>query len=125
VLKRNAFFLPFSSDIAMAISKTDLFDFLIDIVPRDDIKPQVDTRMMVFPPLTRTHMTFRYSLQQGAEQQPQYYFYQQPAGQVSTRHQTAIEIEQLFVVLHSSHHSTLGRLLYVLTTYDMCPFHSF
>ena len=23
----------------MAITKTDLFDFLIDIVPRDDIKP--------------------------------------------------------------------------------------
>jgi nuclear transcription factor Y gamma len=27
------------SDIAMAITKTDVFDFLIDIVPRDDIKP--------------------------------------------------------------------------------------
>lgn len=27
------------NDIAMAITKTDIFDFLIDIVPRDDIKP--------------------------------------------------------------------------------------
>lgn len=27
------------SDIAMAVTKTDVFDFLIDIVPRDDIKP--------------------------------------------------------------------------------------
>merc|ERR1711902_134114 len=27
------------NDIAMAITKFDQFDFLIDIVPRDDIKP--------------------------------------------------------------------------------------
>lgn len=27
------------NDIAMAITKSDMFDFLIDIVPRDDIKP--------------------------------------------------------------------------------------
>lgn len=27
------------NDIAMAISKTDTFDFLIDIVPREDVKP--------------------------------------------------------------------------------------
>lgn len=27
------------SDIATAISKSDVFDFLIDIVPRDDVKP--------------------------------------------------------------------------------------
>lgn len=27
------------NDIAMAITKYDQFDFLIDIVPRDDIKP--------------------------------------------------------------------------------------
>ena len=29
----------FRNDIAMAITKYDQFDFLIDIVPRDDIKP--------------------------------------------------------------------------------------
>jgi nuclear transcription factor Y gamma len=27
------------NDIAMAITKFDQFDFLIDIVPREDIKP--------------------------------------------------------------------------------------
>ena len=27
------------NDIAMAISKYDQFDFLIDIVPRDELKP--------------------------------------------------------------------------------------
>ena len=27
------------NDIAMAISKFDQFDFLIDIVPRDELKP--------------------------------------------------------------------------------------
>lgn len=33
-------FLPFQrNDIAMAITKFDQFDFLIDIVPRDDLKP--------------------------------------------------------------------------------------
>lgn len=31
------------NDIAMAISKYDQFDFLIDIVPRDEIKPRRDT----------------------------------------------------------------------------------
>ncbi|GMF41823.1 unnamed protein product [Phytophthora fragariaefolia] len=32
------------NDIAMAITKTDVFDFLIDIVPRDDIKPAKKVR---------------------------------------------------------------------------------
>ena len=27
------------NDIAMAITKYDMFDFLIDIVPRDELKP--------------------------------------------------------------------------------------
>lgn len=31
------------NDIAMAISKYDQFDFLIDIVPRDEIKPKKET----------------------------------------------------------------------------------
>ena len=30
---------PQKNDIAMAVSKFDQFDFLIDIVPRDEIKP--------------------------------------------------------------------------------------
>lgn len=32
-------FLFQRNDIAMAITKYDQFDFLIDIVPRDDLKP--------------------------------------------------------------------------------------
>merc|ERR1719278_1715450 len=32
------------NDIAMAITKYDQFDFLIDIVPRDDIKPSAAKR---------------------------------------------------------------------------------
>lgn len=28
------------NDIAMAVAKYDQFDFLIDIVPRDELKPQ-------------------------------------------------------------------------------------
>ena len=28
------------NDIALAITKYDQFDFLIDIVPRDELKPQ-------------------------------------------------------------------------------------
>lgn len=37
------------SDIAMAITKTDVFDFLIDIVPRDDIKPAKKVGRAVSP----------------------------------------------------------------------------
>ncbi|XP_055018285.1 nuclear transcription factor Y subunit gamma isoform X2 [Boleophthalmus pectinirostris] len=40
------------NDIAMAITKFDQFDFLIDIVPRDDLKPpkrQDDVRQSVAP----------------------------------------------------------------------------
>lgn len=40
------------NDIAMAITKFDQFDFLIDIVPRDDLKPpkrQEDVRQSVAP----------------------------------------------------------------------------
>ncbi len=33
------FFVFQRNDIAMAITKFDQFDFLIDIVPRDDLKP--------------------------------------------------------------------------------------
>lgn len=35
------------NDIAMAITKTDVFDFLIDIVPRDDIK---ETKQIMIQP---------------------------------------------------------------------------
>lgn len=37
---RKQFFIFIQrNDIAMAISKFDQFDFLIDIVPRDELKP--------------------------------------------------------------------------------------
>lgn len=38
------------NDIAMAISKYDQFDFLIDIVPRDEIKPKKETEAKVVQP---------------------------------------------------------------------------
>lgn len=38
------------SDIATAISIYDQFDFLIDIVPRDEIKPATPTTSSVMPP---------------------------------------------------------------------------
>lgn len=47
----SSFFLYQRNDIAMAITKFDQFDFLIDIVPRDDLKPpkrQVGTQEKCF-----------------------------------------------------------------------------
>lgn len=38
------------NDIAMAISKYDQFDFLIDIVPRDEIKPKKEAETAKSPP---------------------------------------------------------------------------
>lgn len=37
------------NDIAMAISKYDQFDFLIDIVPRDEIKPKKEEKTVISP----------------------------------------------------------------------------
>ena len=48
-------FLPFSvpqrTDIAMAITKNDMFDFLIDIVPREEIQIKTKTALKVTPGL--------------------------------------------------------------------------
>jgi len=52
------------NDIAMAISKTDSFDFLIDIVPREDLKPDDMTRAM-----TSEQLQYYYQIAQS--QQPQ------------------------------------------------------
>jgi hypothetical protein len=49
----------------MAISKTDLFDFLIDIVPRDEIKPQVGTHGCFFP--LRPRISLSATLQRRAQ----------------------------------------------------------
>lgn len=46
------------NDIAAAITRTDIFDFLVDIVPREDVKPEVppDTsRPGVVPPPTNVN----------------------------------------------------------------------
>lgn len=42
---RSALYFIQRNDIAMAITKYDQFDFLIDIVPRDELKP---TKRQVF-----------------------------------------------------------------------------
>lgn len=56
------------NDIAMAISKYDQFDFLIDIVPRDEIKPKKESE-------TKTSMTTESGVQ---------YCFQQLGGDVNT-----------------------------------------
>ena len=50
-----AFLLFQKNDIAMAVTKYDQFDFLIDIVPRDEIKAtkrQVSNRLMFLVNMT-------------------------------------------------------------------------
>jgi len=53
------------NDIAMAISKFDQFDFLIDIVPRDDLKPQKSRAAGLPDPAVQYYL----QLQQQAAQQ--------------------------------------------------------
>ncbi|KAJ4959950.1 hypothetical protein NE237_019860 [Protea cynaroides] len=48
------------NEIAAAITRTDIFDFLVDIVPRDEIK---DEAALLRRPL-RTHFEYRSSLSQ-------------------------------------------------------------
>merc|ERR1711970_1713980 len=54
------------NDIAMAITKYDQFDFLIDIVPRDDIKP---TPAKPEPPAKGIQDQLSYYVQLAAQQQ--------------------------------------------------------
>merc|ERR1712137_881810 len=64
------------NDIAAAISKTDMFDFLIDIVPRDDIK--IANKKME-DPTRQAHpqdMQYLYQLHQ-QQMTPEMTFYQQ------------------------------------------------
>ncbi|XP_077496656.1 nuclear factor Y-box C isoform X1 [Amblyomma americanum] len=65
------------NDIAMAITKYDQFDFLIDIVPRDELKPATK----------RTEETVR-TTAMPADQQVQYYF------QLAQQHQAALQQQQ-------------------------------
>ncbi|XP_046844373.1 nuclear transcription factor Y subunit gamma-like [Xenia sp. Carnegie-2017] len=67
------------NDIAMAITKYDMFDFLIDIVPRDDLKP------------SKRQETIRHTIM-APQDQVQYYFqfsqqYQQPHGVQANQNQ--------------------------------------
>lgn len=66
------------NDIAMAITKFDMFDFLIDIVPRDEVKP---------PPTATTQIkTENNGVRTGNSQdQIQYYF------QLAQQHQQALQ----------------------------------
>jgi nuclear transcription factor Y gamma len=60
------------SDIATAISKTDIFDFLIDIVPREDGKPvkkDMSGRAMMTPQDLANQQYLLYMAQQQAIQQ--------------------------------------------------------
>ncbi|KAH3697728.1 hypothetical protein DPMN_085238 [Dreissena polymorpha] len=62
------------NDIAMAISKFDQFDFLIDIVPREDIKPskrQDEPRSGVLPEQIQYYLQMAAQQQQQAQQQSQ------------------------------------------------------
>ncbi|KAK0139661.1 Nuclear transcription factor Y subunit gamma [Merluccius polli] len=73
---------PQRNDIAMAITKFDQFDFLIDIVPRDDLKPpkrQEEVRQSVAP-----------------SEPVQYYFTlaQQPGGGVQVQQQQSQQAGQ-------------------------------
>lgn len=71
------------NDIAMAVSRNDTFDFLIDIVPRDDIKtskrPEEDIRPMMVPP---EQMYYYSALQGSMDPASQQMMYQQQQQQM-------------------------------------------
>ncbi|XP_057683377.1 nuclear transcription factor Y subunit gamma isoform X2 [Corythoichthys intestinalis] len=74
------------NDIAMAITKFDQFDFLIDIVPRDDLKPpkrQEELRQTVAP-AEPVQYYFTLAQQPGAVQVQGAQQGQQPAAQTAT-----------------------------------------
>ncbi|XP_028316793.1 nuclear transcription factor Y subunit gamma isoform X1 [Gouania willdenowi] len=74
------------NDIAMAITKFDQFDFLIDIVPRDDLKPpkrQEEMRQSVAP-AEPVQYYFTLAQQPGAVQVQGAQQGQQPAAQTAT-----------------------------------------
>ncbi|UYV77605.1 IFT52 [Cordylochernes scorpioides] len=70
------------NDIAMAITKFDQFDFLIDIVPRDELKPATTAG----PGATVTKRETSTPQQQGNE--AQYYF------QLTQQHQAVLQQQQ-------------------------------
>lgn len=84
------------NDIAMAITKFDQFDFLIDIVPRDDLKPpkrQDDVRQSVAP-AEPVQYYFTLAQQPGAVQVQGTQQGQQPGAQATTLQPGQIIIAQ-------------------------------
>ncbi|KAL4237056.1 hypothetical protein ACF0H5_005440 [Mactra antiquata] len=80
------------NDIAMAITKFDQFDFLIDIVPREDIKPakrQDEARTSVLPEQIQYYLQMAQQAQQQQQQQTQTTVQATP--QVQTTQQTVTQ----------------------------------
>ncbi|CAM9567882.1 nuclear transcription factor Y subunit gamma isoform X4 [Lampetra fluviatilis] len=114
------------NDIAMAISKFDQFDFLIDIVPRDELKPakrQEEVRQAVMAPeqvqyyftLAQQPTAGQQGAQQGGQQQtaggqqaiqPNIIIAQQPQGQSTPVTVQVADGQQLQIV--SSHQGQVG-----------------
>ena len=77
------------NDIAMAITKYDQFDFLIDIVPRDDIKPtptaskqREDNSVRMAPDQVSYYFQMAQQQQQQQQQHQQQQQQQQPTPQI-------------------------------------------
>ncbi|KAK1880955.1 Nuclear transcription factor Y subunit gamma [Dissostichus eleginoides] len=71
------------NDIAMAITKFDQFDFLIDIVPRDDLKPPKRQMRQSVAPAEPVQYYFTLAQQPGAVQVQGAQQGQQPGGQTT------------------------------------------
>lgn len=84
------------NDIAMAITKFDQFDFLIDIVPRDDLKPpkrQEEMRQSVAPAAEPVQYYFTLAQQPGAVQVQG----AQPVQQAGAQAATTIQPGQIII----------------------------
>ncbi|CAH1255155.1 NFYC [Branchiostoma lanceolatum] len=87
------------NDIAMAITKFDQFDFLIDIVPRDELKPpkrQEEVRQAVMAP-DQVQYYFQLAQQHVQMQQPQQQPQQQAVGQIQPQPQTAQPVQSQII----------------------------
>jgi len=74
------------NDIAMAIAKYDQFDFLIDIVPREDIKPQATSTSTAAPAAATATNSTPKKPQDPTDQQVTYYL---PGGGANQQQATA------------------------------------
>ncbi|CAH2222336.1 nuclear transcription factor Y subunit gamma isoform X1 [Pelobates cultripes] len=90
------------NDIAMAITKFDQFDFLIDIVPRDELKPpkrQEEVRQTVTP---AEPVQYYFTL----AQQPTVQVQGQAAGQQTTSSTTTLQPGQIIIAQPQQGQST-------------------